>query len=93
MLLVEMEQDLGVRVSAKDVPALGQPRSQFAIVINFAVESNDKRRLGTSLVQGHWLEAIGAEVNDREATMSQAQSAVGADPLSRGIRAATTHSS
>src|ERR1700730_10178767 len=93
-LLVEMEQDLGIRVRAKNVPPRGQGCSQFAIVVNFAVESDDKRGLGASLlVQGHRLEAIGTEVNDREAAMGQSQSAVRADPLSHGVRAATVHSS
>jgi hypothetical protein len=44
-------------------------------------------------VQGHWLAAIGAEVDDREAAMGQSQSAVRADPFSRGVRAAAVHSS
>src|ERR1700730_3104268 len=90
--LVEMEQDLGIRVRAKNVPPRGQGCSQFAVVVDFAVESDDKRGLSASLVQGHRLEAIGAEVNDREAAMGQSQSAVGADPLCRRVRASTTHS-
>src|SRR3982075_3979442 len=91
MLLVEMEQDLGVRVGTKDVPARGQLSSQFAIVVNFAVERDDKRGLGGSLVQGHRLNAIGTGVDDREAATDQSQSAVSADPFSHGVRAATDH--
>jgi hypothetical protein len=93
-LLVEMEQDLGIRVRAKNVAPRGQGCSQFAVVVNFAVESDDKRGLGASfLVQGHRLAAIGTEVDDCEAAMGESQSAIRTDPFSRGVRAATVHSS
>src|SRR5260221_11153935 len=93
MLLVKMEQDLGVRVGAKDVPARSQLSSQFAIVVNFAVERDDQGGLGGSLVQGHRLNAIGTEVDDREAATGQSQSAVKADPLPHSARAPTDHGS
>jgi hypothetical protein len=41
-LLVEMEQDLGIRVRAKNVPPRREHCSQFAIVVNLAVERDDE---------------------------------------------------
>src|ERR1700730_14749559 len=91
VLLVEMEQDLGGRVRAKDVPSRAQLSSQLSIVIDLAVEGDDKGGVRGCGVQGHRLDAIGAEVDDREAATGQSQSPVTADPLSGGVRTTTEH--
>src|SRR5579875_1678794 len=84
---VEMDQDLCIGVRPKAIVFCLERTTQFAVVINLAVEDNLQR----TVFAGHRLGACLAYVEQREAPMRKTNEAVTRRPQTCTVRSARGH--
>jgi hypothetical protein len=84
LLFVQVQDRLGIRSCSIAVTALLEPRPQFGVVVNLAVEHDPD---GAVLIR-HRLVA-GGDVDDRQTSMRQTDGAIDEQPLA--VRAAMPH--
>src|SRR5688572_2152584 len=69
---IEVQQDLRVRLAAK-FAALGlEAEAQMTVVVDLAVERNDR----SAIAARHRLRACVGEIDDRQAPMAEAETAI-----------------
>src|SRR5439155_23873745 len=86
-VLVQMQDNFGIRSRRKTMPALLQDLLPMTVIVNFPVKRDPD---GLVLVV-HRLPAVGGEVDDAEPAVSQTDAAVRTDPRSRVVRTAMGH--
>ncbi len=87
VLLVEVEQDLGVALGLKAIPFSLQPGPDLPVIINLAVEHHPD-----GLIRGgHGLGPGLAQINDGEAAMRQPHALIPGNPQPRPIRPPGLH--
>lgn len=87
-LLVAVDQHLGVTVIGTElVPAGDELGPELGVIVDFTVESDDDR----AVLVAHRLRRGDVEVDDREAAVTEANSAVVRNPAVSAVRPAMRH--
>jgi hypothetical protein len=85
--LPEMQQHLGVGLGAEHRALRRELVAQRTVVVDLAVEDDAEPAVGAL----HRLVGDGAQVDDRQPAMAEADAALGAHPLARAVRSARGH--